>query len=101
MCEWARPFCFCFGGGWGRRKKEKRRAELTLSFSFRLSLSWLALGKVSRVPIGSFKAGLALAGVDVEAEEVECMVANMIYKVRSNPSFTFLSSLSFRSFETD
>ncbi|KAL7417868.1 hypothetical protein BDY24DRAFT_411003 [Mrakia frigida] len=41
---------------------------------------WLALGKVSRVPIGSFKAGLALAGVDVEAEEVECMVANMIYK---------------------
>ena len=49
---------------------------------------WLAQGKVSRVPIGAFRAGLALSVVEVDPEEVECMVANMIYKVRR----AFLSS---------
>jgi hypothetical protein len=30
--------------------------------------------------IGMFRAALALSGMAVEAEEAECLVANMIYK---------------------
>jgi len=82
------------------RNENERTDELTSIpfFSF-LRCSWLALEKLSRVPIGAFKAGLTLAGVDVEAEEVECMVANMIYKVspKSLSLFLFFSPVGFLS----
>lgn len=61
---------------------------------------WVANGKQSRVSIGDFKAGLVVAlaggqGEKIESEEVECLVANMIYKVRplsiSRSSIPFLS----------
>lgn len=42
---------------------------------------WLASDKSSRIPIAAFQRAMALQGVESEAAEVECMVANMIYKV--------------------
>lgn len=46
------------------------------------AISWLALDKPSRVTVEAFQVGLRLSGVTVDSAEVECMVANMIYKVR-------------------
>lgn len=41
----------------------------------------MASDKSTRVPIETFRLALKLHGVDVESDEVECMVANMIYRV--------------------
>jgi hypothetical protein len=43
---------------------------------------WIASEKSTRIPIESFGMALSLHGVQVDSEEVECMVANMIYRVR-------------------
>ena len=42
---------------------------------------WIASDKSTRVPISTFRTALKLHGVEAEGEEVECMVANMIYRV--------------------
>lgn len=42
---------------------------------------WIASDKSSRLPISTFQLALKLHGVDVDSDEVECMVANMIYRV--------------------
>lgn len=43
--------------------------------------AWIASDKSSRVPISTFQTALRLHGVNVDSDEVECMVANMIYRV--------------------
>ncbi|KIR26486.1 COP9 signalosome complex subunit 12 [Cryptococcus deuterogattii LA55] len=42
--------------------------------------AWIASDKSTRIPIETFRLALKLHGVDVESDEVECMVANMIYR---------------------
>jgi hypothetical protein len=42
---------------------------------------WLASDRSTRIPVEAFRKAMRLQGVDCETEEVECMVANMIYKV--------------------
>ncbi|KAG8955524.1 COP9 signalosome (CSN) subunit [Tulasnella sp. 419] len=41
---------------------------------------WIVLEKPSRMEIKLFHRGLEVSGVDMPMEEVECMLANMIYK---------------------
>ncbi|KAF5371160.1 hypothetical protein D9758_004120 [Tetrapyrgos nigripes] len=41
---------------------------------------YVASNNSSRIPISLFHSGLRIAGVNVEQEEAECLVANMIYK---------------------
>lgn len=36
----------------------------------------------TRIPVETFRKALAVAGVAAESDEVECILANMIYKVR-------------------
>jgi hypothetical protein len=42
---------------------------------------WIASEKSTRIPISTFQTALNLHGVEVDTDEVECMVANMIYRV--------------------
>ena len=46
----------------------------------RFFYSWLLLDKSTRVPISAFHCAVRQLGIRVEAGEVECNVANMIYK---------------------
>jgi hypothetical protein len=41
----------------------------------------MAGDKNSRVPVSTFSAALSLQGVQADGDEVECMLANMIYRV--------------------
>lgn len=43
--------------------------------------SWIASDKSSRIPVSTFQTALKLHGIDVDSDEVECMVANMIFRV--------------------
>jgi hypothetical protein len=43
--------------------------------------SWIASDKSTRIPISTFQLALQLHGVEVDVEEVECMLANMVYRV--------------------
>lgn len=43
---------------------------------------YTAMNKSTKLEISLFKTALAYVGVDVDDEEVECMLANMIYRVR-------------------
>ncbi|KZT62121.1 hypothetical protein CALCODRAFT_549038 [Calocera cornea HHB12733] len=59
----------------------ERAREVCLSRLFRKT--WRALSKpdpLTRVPISSFQAALKISGLDISQEEVECLLANMIYK---------------------
>ena len=54
----------------------------------------------TRVPVREFAAALQMAGAEVgdgdggtDTDEVECMIANAIYKVRLLPSFTNLDGI--------
>ncbi|ORX38811.1 hypothetical protein BD324DRAFT_617413 [Kockovaella imperatae] len=42
--------------------------------------AWLASDKSTRIPISTFQIALRLHRIDVHSDEVECMVANMIYR---------------------
>jgi hypothetical protein len=42
---------------------------------------WIASDKSTRIPISTFQLALQLHGVAVDVEEVECMLANMVYRV--------------------
>ncbi|RSH92177.1 COP9 signalosome (CSN) subunit [Saitozyma podzolica] len=42
--------------------------------------AWVASEKSSRLPMSTFRTALRLHRVDVDSDEVECMVANMIYR---------------------
>jgi hypothetical protein len=42
---------------------------------------WIASDKSSRIPISTFQTALSLHKVKVDEDEVECMVANMIFRV--------------------
>ena len=44
---------------------------------------WIASDKSSRIPLSTFLVALRLHAIEVEPDEVECMVANMIYRVRA------------------
>jgi len=44
-------------------------------------ISWIASDKSTRIPISTFQLALELHGVEVDVEEVECMLANMVYRV--------------------
>lgn len=50
--------------------------------------AWLASEKSSRMPISTFQTALKLHGVDVDSDEVECMLANMIYMVSYRNEFS-------------
>jgi hypothetical protein len=43
---------------------------------------WVALDKTTRISISSFRTALRLQGLEMEDDEVECLVAGMIWKVR-------------------
>lgn len=47
---------------------------------------WIASDKSSRIPLSTFRTALELHGVEVDADEVECMVANMISRVGGFPT---------------
>lgn len=53
----------------------------------------------TRIPLDEFVAAVRLGssadGNRVESDEVECLLANMIYKVRPPPSFFLLHRFSF------
>ncbi|WVR04618.1 hypothetical protein IAU60_001629 [Kwoniella sp. DSM 27419] len=42
--------------------------------------AWIASDRSTRIPISTFRLALELHGVEVDSDEVECMVANMIYR---------------------
>lgn len=42
---------------------------------------WIACDKESRIPISAFKLALQHQGIEVDEDEVECLVAGMIWKV--------------------
>ncbi|KAK1921566.1 hypothetical protein DB88DRAFT_506415 [Papiliotrema laurentii] len=42
--------------------------------------AWIASDKSSRIPLTTFQTALSLHHIDADADEVECMVANMIYR---------------------
>jgi hypothetical protein len=42
---------------------------------------WIACNKESRIPISAFKLALRHQGIEVDEDEVECLVAGMIWKV--------------------
>jgi hypothetical protein len=44
---------------------------------------WIASDKSTRIPISTFQLALELHGVIVDVDEVECMLANMVYRVSS------------------
>jgi hypothetical protein len=66
-------------------------------FDFELELmnSWIASDKSTRIPISTFQLALRLHGVEVDVEEVECMLANMVYRVSPSPCPCPLLSISF------
>lgn len=55
---------------------------------------WLAQEKTTRLPIDVIQAALKTANVAMDSDEVECVVANMIYKV--SPTITRRSLLRTR-----
>jgi hypothetical protein len=57
-------------------------------FGQSLMNSWIASDKSTRIPISTFQLALQLHGVEVDVEEVECMLANMVYRV--SPSIRLL-----------
>lgn len=44
----------------------------------------MACDKGTRVQVENFQVAMKLQGVEVDLDEVECMIANMIYKVSEN-----------------
>ena len=44
---------------------------------------WVASDKSSRIPVSTFQTALEIHGIIVDSDEVECMVANMIFRVGS------------------
>lgn len=42
--------------------------------------SWIVSNKPVHVPLSAFQLALKVSGLDVSQEEVECLLANMIYK---------------------
>jgi hypothetical protein len=74
-------------------------------FEPKLMNSWIASDKSTRIPISTFQLALELHGVEVDVEEVECMLANMVYRVspssfptHTSPSFPIYTSPSFISY---
>ena len=41
---------------------------------------WMASSKGNRMPVRVFHAALVVSGVELPVEEVECLLANQIYK---------------------
>lgn len=62
----------------------ERGRDITLRNLFRKV--YLAAGESrSRIPVGHFQAAVnMMSGIDMDTEEVECFLANMIYKVFNN-----------------
>ncbi|KAL7419999.1 COP9 signalosome (CSN) subunit [Cryptotrichosporon argae] len=56
----------------------ERAREGCLRVLFRKA--WLASDRSSRIPLSTFQLALDKHGVGADADEVECMVANMIYR---------------------
>ena len=48
--------------------------------------SWIASDKSTRIPISTFQTALELHDVESDAEEVECMLANMVFRVSRTSS---------------
>lgn len=46
---------------------------------------WIASDKSTRIPISTFQLALELHGVEVDMDEVECMLANMVFRVSALP----------------
>ncbi len=64
---------------------QQRLDDEVLTFTIVL-LRWLATEKSSRIALSAFQLAMQMQGQDVELDEVECMVANMIYKVGCDSS---------------
>lgn len=63
------------------RRRESGPARACTSHVLLIDCRWIASDKSSRLPVSTFQLALKLHGVDVDSDEVECMVANMIYRV--------------------
>lgn len=74
--EWAQPRLV----GLGTYLAIERAREGCVRVLFKRA--WMACDKSSRVAVGAFAAALGVDGLDVDGDEVECMLANMIYRVR-------------------
>ncbi|CAK9780949.1 hypothetical protein CC85DRAFT_284658 [Cutaneotrichosporon oleaginosum] len=72
--EWAQPRLV----GLGTYLAIERAREGCVRVLFKRA--WMANDKNSRVPVGAFTAALRLQGAHVDGDEVECMLANMIYR---------------------
>ena len=46
----------------------------------RITFRWISSSKGNRMPIRVFHAALAISGMELPVEEVECLLANQIYK---------------------
>lgn len=42
---------------------------------------WIASDKSTRIPLSTFQTALSIHKIDVDPDEVECMVANMVFRV--------------------
>lgn len=73
--EWAQPRLV----GMSTYLAIERAREGSLRVLFKKA--WLASDKSTRVPISTFQTALRLHNVEADSDEVECMVANMIYRV--------------------
>ncbi|ORY31023.1 hypothetical protein BCR39DRAFT_527825 [Naematelia encephala] len=72
--EWAQPRLV----GMSVYLTVERAREVCLRGLFKKA--WIASDKSTRMPIETFRIALALHGVEVDADEVECMVANMVFR---------------------
>ena len=57
----------------------------------RAKASWTVSDKSTRIPISTFQLALSIHQINVDSDEVECMVANMIYRVSSHNRLFFAS----------
>lgn len=48
---------------------------------------WIALDKESRIPISAFRLALRHQGIEADEDEVECLVAGMIWKASLGRAF--------------
>jgi hypothetical protein len=73
--EWAQPRLV----GMSTYLAIERAREGCLRVLFKRA--WMASDKSTRMPISTFQTALKLQHVTADSDEVECMVANMVYRV--------------------
>ena len=57
------------------------RDQRRLTCAKRAHVRWIASDKSTRIPLSTFQTALSIHQIDADADEVECMVANMVFRV--------------------